>query len=912
MRQSTMMKRFGVLLVAGALVLMAAGARAQSGALTGKVFDEHTGEELVGANVLILGTTHGTTTDIDGKYVVRNIPPGTHTVRISFVGYTAKTVTGVQIDAGRMAELNVSLAATAVEADEVIVTAERVRATESALLSERKKAATIGDGISAEQIKRAPDATSGDALKRVTGISVVDNKFVYVRGITDRYNGTTVDGASVTSTEVGKKGFSFDLIPSNLIENTTVVKSATPDLPGDFTGGLVQVNTLDIPTEPLIKASVSSSYNSVSTSRDFHVSHGGGRDWLGYDDGSRAMPAFNGSMTDFAKSLPNTWAPRTKKAPYNGSFTLTLGDQLTLGTEETSESKLGLVASLSYSNRFQRTGFKVNEVTSGGFLLRRYDGSNDEYSVLWGAIANLTYKLSNLHRIIFRNSYNRSGEDHVSTYGGEDGNTGNEVRSTAIRWTQRSVYTGQLAGDHYFPGLGGLSLQWRGTVSSSVREDPDRKLVPYVRQIGSAPEEPFSVTTSDRSWEKANDRSKGVGMDFVFPVGDVKAKGGLYYEDRTADYRIRAYRITAVAGTRFELYTLPIDSVFRPENFGTGGFALFENPGNAAGFYDASRELLAGYVMMDAPFSIGGQDFRLVGGARLENSLQRLHSTRSLTDPTPETTLLKKIDILPSVNLTYIINPVTNGRVAYSQTVNRPEFRELAPVAYYDFDRLETVFGNPRLQRALIRNYDARFEVFPSPGEVLAISYFHKDLSSPIEEMIDVSSTPIRTYVNSRRATNKGWEIELRKSLDFLGKYFSSVLLYGNYTRVQSAVEVVDEIAPGVFRTLTRPLQGQSPYMVNFGLFFTEPSTRTSVSIFYNKNGRRIDAVGSAISDPDIYEEPRDLVDVTISQTLFNRLEVKFAVKNVNGKKQVLSKRGQPYRSNDTGTSYSLSLSAGL
>ncbi|MBX2990503.1 MAG: carboxypeptidase-like regulatory domain-containing protein [Bacteroidetes bacterium] len=908
-----MMKNISATIFLLVLLLATTGIlHAQTGVLAGKIFDQQTGEELVGANVLIVGTTTGATTDIDGKYSVRNIPVGTYSVRISFVGYGSKTVTDVAIKAGQTATLNVSLTSSTVEADEIVITAERVRATESALLSERKKAAAIGDGISAEQIKRAPDATSGDALKRVTGISVVDNKFVYVRGITDRYNGTTVDGASVTSTEVGKKGFSFDLIPSNLIENTTVVKSATPDLPGDFTGGLVQVNTLDIPTDRLIKAGVSSSYNTVSTSKEFLVSQGGRRDWLGYDDGSRSMPAQDGSLTEFAKSLPNNWAPSQRKAPYNGSFSLTFGDQLVLGNEETSESRLGLITSLSYSNSFQRTNFKVNELTSGGFPLRRFDGAKDEYSVLWGAIVNATYKISNLHKISLKNSYNRSGEDQVSQYQGEDGNTGSEVRSTAIRWTQRSAYTGQIVGDHNFPELGGLMLQWRGTASSSLREDPDRKLVPYVRQIGSAPEDPFYVATSDRSWEKANDRSKGLGLDFSLPVGSLKTKGGLYYEGRTTDYKIRAYRITGVAGTPFQLYSLPIDSVFRPENLGAGGFAFFENPSNAASFYDGDQELIAGYAMMDAPFTIAGQDFRFVGGARLENSLQTLRSTRSLTDPTPETTQLKKIDALPSMNLTYIINPITNFRIAYSQSLNRPEFRELAPVAYYDFDRLETVFGNPTLQRALIKNYDARFELFPAPGEVVAVSYFHKDLSSPIEEMIDVSSTPIRTYINSNRAKNRGWEIEFRKSLDFLGGYFSNFMLYGNYTRITSEVEVLDEVTPGVFQISKRPLQGQSPYMVNLGFFFTEPTTRTSVSIFYNKAGRRIDAVGSAISEPDIYEEPRDLVDITVSQPLFNMFEVKFAVKNLNGREQFLSKRDQIYRSNDTGTTYSFSLSATL
>lgn len=908
-----MMKNIGATIFLVMLLLGTLGTiHAQTGVLAGKVFDEQTGEELVGANVLIVGTTTGATTDIDGKYTVRNIPVGTYSVRISFVGYGSKTITDVVIKAGQPATLNVSLTSSTVEADEIVITAERVRATESALLAERRKAAAIGDGISAEQIKRAPDATSGDALKRVTGISIVDNKFVYVRGITDRYNGTTVDGASVTSTEVGKKGFSFDLIPSNLIENTTVVKSATPDLPGDFTGGLVQVNTLDIPTDRLIKAGVSSSYNTVSTSKEFFVSQGGRRDWLGYDDGSRSMPAQNGSLTEFAKSLPNNWAPSRRKAPYNGSFSLSFGDQITLGDEETSESRLGLITSLSYSNNFQRTNFKVNELTSGGFPLRRFDGFKDEYSVLWGAIANATYRISNLHKISFKNSYNRSADDDVSQYQGEDGNTGNEVRSTAIRWTQRSAYTGQIVGDHNFPELGGLLLQWRGTVSSSVREDPDRKLVPYVRQNGSAPEDPFYVATSDRSWEKANDRSKGVGLDFSLPVGHLKTKGGLYYEARTSDYKIRAYRITGVASTPFQLYSLPIDSVFRPENLGAGGFGFSENPSNAASFYDGNQDLIAGYAMVDAPFAVAGENFRFVGGARLENSLQTLRSPRSITDPEPETTQLKKVDVLPSLNLTYIINDFANFRLAYSQTLNRPEFRELAPVAYYDFDRLETVYGNSQLQRALIKNYDARFEFFPRPGEVLAISYFRKDLSNPIEEFYFTTPAPTRTYRNSASAVNRGWEFEFRKTLDFIGGYFGNFTLTGNYTRIWSEVEFLetDPLNPNVIEERKRPLQGQSPYMLNFGILFTEPTTLTSVSILYNKYGRRIDAVGSGVSEPDTYEEPRDLVDITVSQPLFSMFEVKFAVKNLNGREQLLSKRDLPYRTNDKGISYSLSLSA--
>lgn len=256
------------LLVFPALIAISTGQLfAQNGSVIGTILDQQTGEELVGANVLVVGTKLGATTDIEGKYQIKNVPAGTYTMRISFIGYSSKTISEVNVKSNEALTLNVTIASAIVEAEEVTVTAERVLATESALLSERKKATSIGDAISAEQIKRAPDATSGDALKRVTGLSIVDNKFVYIRGITDRYNNTTLNGAALTSTEADKKGFSFDMLPSNLLENTIVVKSATPDLPGDFTGGLVQLNTLDFPVSRTLKLSLSSSLNSVTHPR---------------------------------------------------------------------------------------------------------------------------------------------------------------------------------------------------------------------------------------------------------------------------------------------------------------------------------------------------------------------------------------------------------------------------------------------------------------------------------------------------------------------------------------------------------------------------------------------------------------------------------------------------------------------
>ncbi len=213
------------------------------------MWDEETGEELVGANILLVGTTRGGTTDIDGKFSLHGVSVGTYDVRFTYVGYAARIVRGVQVTQAGPVALEITLTPEQFETEEVVVTAERLLSTESAILANRQKAMSIGDGLSAEQIKKAPDATSGDALKRVTGLTIVDNKFVYVRGVTDRYNGTMLNGVPVTSTDtdVDRKSFAFDMIPANLLENTIVVKTATPDLPGDFSGGMVQVNTLDFP-----------------------------------------------------------------------------------------------------------------------------------------------------------------------------------------------------------------------------------------------------------------------------------------------------------------------------------------------------------------------------------------------------------------------------------------------------------------------------------------------------------------------------------------------------------------------------------------------------------------------------------------------------------------------------------------
>ncbi len=878
----------------------------QTGSIYGVVHDQESGEEIVGANVFLVGKTQGASTDLDGKYSIKNVEPGLYSVRVSYVGYAAKTVTGLSVKSGESIQLDVNLSQDSYKTEEITITAARVIATEAAILAERKKASTIGDGISADQVKRTPDATSGDALKRITGISVVDNKFVFIRGVTDRYNQTTLDGASVASTESGKKGFSFDLVPANLLENMVVVKSATPDLPGDFSGGLVQINTLDFPDRPVVKVGLSSSYNSKTTSRDILRSQGGGHDWLGSDDGIRSFAGTSGDLQTVGKSLPNTWAPRVAKAPYNGSLSLALGDRMDFGEEG---NQLGYIAALSYRNAFQRTDKSLYD----SYGRRLSYGDDDEFSVLWGALMNASYKFSGLHKISFKNSFNRSAEDGVRAFQQNDSSNGTESKIRIVNWTQRSIYTGQLTGEHTVPSLGDLSIQWRASLSSSARQDPDRKESFYARPLGAR-----SIYRADsysrRSWSALNDRTGTIANDFSLPVAGIKLKVGTHIEVRRYNYGIRYFNVGPGSfGLPDSIAKLPLEFIYSPDNYGPGKveFAEISQPTDS---YEADSKLYAGYIMGDAPFEVAGERFRFTGGVRLENSEQNVLVPRT-TDPSgpKDKNQLKRVDLLPSMNLTYIFNDIANLRLALSHSVNRPEFREIAPIGFFDFVRYENVRGNPNIQRSYIRNYDIRIELFPGVGEVFAVSYFSKIITSAIEERLEQSATRVRSWFNSDRASNRGWEVEIRKSLGVFGGYFNNFLVNANWTRIRSDVTYM--IVQGgssntTFVEAKRPMQGQSSYTVNLSLQFTEPTLGTSLNISYNKFGPRIESVG--FQGSDVYEQPRDLVDLSLSQPIVHSLEGKFTIKNLGDKDIVLTRDGIPFETSSIGTTYAFQLTFGL
>jgi len=891
------------------------------GTIIGKITDEKSGEDLIGANVFIVNTKLGASTDIDGKFQIKKVPEGTYNVRISFLGYETKVISGVVSKNGEQIVLNVSIGEDqGIQQQEVVISASVIKSGEGAILAERKKAASIGDGISSEQMKKAPDATSGDALKRVTGVTIVDNKFIYVRGTSERYSNTTLNGTAVSGSEPEKKSFSFDMFPSNLLESIVIAKTFTPDIPGDFAGGNVQLSTVEFPETFSVRIGVSGGYNTQTSLKNFESYKSGSKDWLGIDDGTRSIP--NGVPADIAKGtftpnelqnigrlFNNNWKTGVDgKAPMNSGFDLSIGNAF----DAFGEGQFGFIAALTYKNSYNRSIIDRNDYDYDKSKFE-YIGHKTSYSVLWGGMANLSYKIDPFNKISLKNNYNRNADDEVSYLEGVDYDAPYDRQTTAIRYVEREVLSTQLGGEHVFTEMNGTQIQWRVSNSESNRNEPDYRRYSYVRDAGTTDQFRIlmdyqaSLKNGGRYYSDLKDIVRNYAADVTMPLGDFKIKlGGLYEDkDRNFNSRLIGY-VYPAANFDFNLFYYSIDSIFAPQNLKSTGFKVAEY---SSGFnnYSASQATISYYAMIDVPFNFFDQNFRFITGARVENVDQRVAS-KDFSGTTPIVGGAKKVDILPSVNITWLLTDIINLRLAYSNTVNRPELRELAPFTYYDFNTQTSIYGNPALKRALIENYDFRFEVFPRPGEVISFSLFYKNIHDAIE-LASVPGSALgadRTYVNASRAKNFGYEIEFRQGLGLFTNYLTNVALTGNYAQVKSSVDVINS-GFGIGKT-DRPLQGQSPYMINLGLIYSLSDYGFNVSLSYNKFGERISELATQYTE-DIKEQPRNLLDFTLTQAISENVEGKFSMKDIFHEAQVFTISDKVARKNTMGTIYSLGFS---
>jgi outer membrane receptor protein involved in Fe transport len=862
----------------------------QKGTISGSTTDKTNNEVLIGTNVSIMGTDFGAASDLDGHYFIRNILPGTYRLKFSFISYQTIIIGNVVVTAGNDTKINVALPPLALETKEVVVTAEALKTSEFSVLNIQKNSSNILDGISAELINKNNSSDGTDVLKRMTGITISDGRYAYIRGVSDRYNNTLLNGSSLPSTDPEKKSFSYDLFPANLIENLISSKTATPDKPADFSGGLIEIQTIEFPSKLIMNFSASSSYNSQTSFKDFVSYNGGNRDWSGMDDGARLLPSSinwqkvgRGNYTSeelqsIGLAFANNWQTNSTTAPIKGNFKINLGNSYNF-----SKGVLGFITSFNYSNNDEITKLENNYYTFDGPRFE-YKGFNYANAVAWNGMLNLSLKLGQSHKVSLKNIYNQNMENETTLFEGPSYYFPDYRKSTSLRFISRALFSTQFIGEHHFGLLKGLSADWNLNYGNSKRDEPDARRYVYSRDLYE-PESAFRFlldqSLSTRFYGNLDDTNLGASMNlgmklFKNPsLPDVKF--GFHYDKKERTFDARTFGFWNVPGGNFmaedQLMTKSVEEIFAPQNFGNRFIEVIEIT-KASDSYNSKQFVTSGYLMTH--FTLFS-DLKVITGVRYEKSEQKLNSYTVTNEPMSVNSTYN--DVLPSLNLAYAFTEKLNIRAAFSKTLARPEFRELAPFSYFDFLTYELVEGNPELKRSLITNLDLRFEYYPSNLELLAVSGFYKKFDDPIEQVLIAASAfqPIRSYENAKEATNFGLEVEIKKRLDFISPYLNCISFVGNVSLINSEISLN---GGNGFQVTKRPLQGQADYISNFGLYYEDISGKWGASLIYNRVGEKISRVGFA-NLGDIIELPRNQIDFSGSAKLFENITLKLSAKDL-------------------------------
>ena len=847
--------------------------------ITGKIQDKNTGEVLVGVTVSIKGTTNGTSTDLDGKYELI-VGPGIYTLNVRYIMFKELVLENIKVIANEVTFQDILMEETSAEGKELggaTVTAEAKKESMAAINVERKNAVTVSDGVSSEQFRKTPDRNVSDVLKRVSGTSIQENKFAIIRGMNDRYNAACLNGAPLPSTESDRKAFAFNIIPSNLIDNLMIYKAPAPDLLGDFAGGVIMINTKSIPDAKTSQFNLSLGTHSLTTFQPFSHFRNSKTDVLGFDNGTRSMPETKNyrdglakaEYVNFTKKFNNDWNIYNKTALPNGNMSYSWGRSF-----KHHQNSFGTLASFTYSNNNRYT-----EVNQKKF---RYDDNNldqdftdKQYTnnVAFGALVNLAYKFHKKHVITVKNLFNINTDDITTLRTGmSSGENLYFNRSYSNVYSQNRILSSQITGDHFLNHKK-HRLNWVLNAGNIYRAMPDYRIASYAGEGENTENYTLAVNnnqfsaSSGRFYSNMSETILSGTANYILPFRykftKNEFKAGVFSQLRKRDFESRYFTYFGPWGV-----TGTPDKNLGESNISENGVYMVEQSSPARDNYSAESKLNAGYLMMDTRLLT---DFRLVYGVRYENYHQLINTADGTNLPLVIDSTYN--DFLPSLNFTWSVSEKTNLRLSAGKTVNRPEFRELASFPFFNFNLNSNIAGYTKLQPAKIWNYDARWEWFPTAKEVISVGFFYKKITNPIEMSIDVTQVAIRTfgYSNQKSADNYGMEMEYRRSFDFLTKatgkkVFENLTFFTNLSLIKSKI-----IFNALSSTLTeRPLQGQSPYVLNLGLQFSDPKTGWGANISYNKIGRRIAFVGApklAKYGLDIYENPRTVVDLQISKS---------------------------------------------
>jgi hypothetical protein len=897
--------------------------QAQQGTIRGTVYDAATGETMYGVTVIIKGTQNGGISDFDGKFQI-TVAPGTHTLQASFISFITLEINEVTVDAGKVTLIdNLQLQEAITELETFVIAAEMSRFTEGALLNIKKKSNYLIDGISSTGFKRIGDGDAAAASQRVPGVSVEGGKYVYVRGLGDRYTKSILNGMDLPGLDPDRNTLQMDIFPTNILDNIIVIKSFTPELGADFTGGIVNLETKDFPDEPVFSISGSLGYNpSMHLNSNYLTSKGSSTDFLGFDNGLRDIPTGNrtdipflanafgnaAAATDYTnilKSFNPNLAAMQERSTMNHSFGISKGDQKSIG-----DKTIGYNFALSYKNdvdyyenaQFNRFGKSADPDITDLDIRESQIGNYGVSNVLIGGILGLAlksdaskYKINLLH---LQNGESKAG---IFDFIGSDQGSDFTAFQHNIEYNQRSLTNILLNGSHYL-NEGKWEIDWKISPTKSSIKDPDIRFTRIKNDAG------LSISTEsglpERIWRNLEEDNIASKVDFIYKIQpESKFRFGTAHTYKNRSFNVRSFQFNAGSN--------PVsdnpDDFLEPENLwtreNTGGvnFTPTFLPRNT-NQYEADVNMLAGYVSAEfAPTD----KLKAIIGVRAENYQQRYTGEDQTGDFSFDNeTVIDDLDLFPSVNLVYNLVDNQNLRFSYSKTIARPSLKEASYANILDPLTGRTFIGgffpdvnvatneviwDGNLKTTDISNLDIRWELFQPGGQTVSISSFYKSFRNPIEivQYVQIANNFQPRNVGDGRLF--GLEVELRKNLSFASERLQDFSINGNVTVIESQIDMnptefqsrIDNARTGENITSTRQMAGQAPYIVNFGLTYEGLDNFVNAALFYNVQGETLQFVGIA-DRPDVFTVPFNSLNFNISKSFGDDQRMNFGFKITN------------------------------
>jgi hypothetical protein len=882
---------------------------AQKGFVRGKVTDGENGEGLFGTTVVVKGTSIGAAVDFDGNYSIP-LDPGTYAINVSFVSYQTQVIENVEIKADQVTTLDFVMKADVSLLEEVVVTGIAMRDSEAGITTFQRKSPNVLDGLSSQTFRKTGDRDLSAAMKRITGVAIQDGKFVYVRGLGDRYTRTTLNGMTIPGLDPDRNDVQIDIFPTSVLENVIVYKTASPNLPGDFTGGIVDVETKSFPDQKTTTVSIGMRFNpDMNLNSNYLTYDGGNTDWLGFDDGTRKLPfpststvpdVSSGSpvLESLTRSLNPILGVQKKRSPLNSFFAFNHGNQFTKN-----KYTVGYSAIFNYQTQYEQyENIEFGEYTKNDDLsqnqffaeeVRR--GTLSRFNVLWTGLISGAIKFKNnsffVNAFRTQNAVSEASDRINSNYD----QTNATLYENILTYSQRSVTNGMIGGTHQLSPR--LRMEWKNSFTMARTYDPD------FRATSISITDPIpTLNRGDgagirRFWRDLNEFNENFKMDLTLNYGKSNklqfGAAGLY-KDRT--FEVLSYLIDATSRSGFPLdpnYFLQPENVWTSlEKKGTFLQGNFEAPNN----YDANSSVYSGYLMTEMVLG----KLKAIYGARVEKADMYYTGTDIFGKTFKNDHTLDELNVLPSVNLVYSINEGMNFRGSFGQTLARPSFKEKSAAQIFDPITKRFFNGNLDLNQTLINNYDFRWENFfiGGAGDMISVSTFYKQFDGHIELVaFDVAPNNIKPR-NNGQSIVYGIEFELKKKLDFISSAFNNFSFGTNFSIAKSEVDLTSVIVNesgltelesrqnnariGETVSKTRPMGGQSPYLINANLNYTDNEGNTNVNLSYNVQGKSLSIIGVG-AVPDIYALPFNSLDFNAFRNFgpTKKHRLSFGVRNV-------------------------------